>query len=149
MGCNYLGEPSNSVITKVLKSMSQGISFNQNSRKSHKDNTYMSPIRDYIDVSDVSEIIGEIVSKCQIMILESKITVNACTGIGHSVEEVIRKAEQCSGKILKKSINELDSKEILISIGSTSILRRTIEFDKFRELEQSIANEWRVIINAK
>jgi UDP-glucose 4-epimerase len=149
VGCNYLGEPSNSVITKVLKSISQGVSFNQNSRKSHKDNTYMSPIRDYIDVSDVSEIIGEIVSKCQIMILESKITVNACTGIGHSVEEVIRKAEQCSGKILKKSINELDSKEILISIGSTSILRKTIEFEKFRELEQSIANEWRVIINAK
>jgi len=149
VGCNYLGEYSNSVITKILRSIRQEISFNQNSRISQMDNTSLSPIRDYIDVSDVSEIISKIVSKCQVMILDSKLIVNACTGIGHSVEEVIRKAELCSGKILKKSVCELDPQEILVSIGSFSLLRKTIEFNKFCELEQSISNEWKAIISEK
>ena len=145
VGCNYIGEPSNSVVTKVLKSINRGIPFNQNSRTNPMDNTSLSPIRDYIDVSDVSEIISKIVSKCQREVLDSKITINACTGVGHSVEEVIRKAELCSGKNLIKSKNELDSEEILISIGSTVLLRKTIEIDQFRELEKSISNEWSAI----
>jgi UDP-glucose 4-epimerase len=149
VGCNFLGQYSNSVVTKILKSINYGISFNHNSRISQIDNSHMSPVRDYIDVSDVAEIISKIVSKCQVTMLDSKLTVNACTGIGHSVEEVIRKAELCSGKILERSVMELDPKEILVSIGSPALLRKTLEFNKFCELEQSIANEWRVIIREK
>lgn len=145
VGCNYFGEPSNSVVTKVLNSINQGIPFNQNSRTNLMDNTSLSPIRDYIDVSDVSEIISRIVSKCQKEVLDSKITINACTGVGHSVEEVIRKAELCSGEILIKSRSELDPEEILISIGSTVLLRKTVKIDQFRELEESIGNEWSAI----
>ena len=149
VGCNYIGETSNSVVTKVLKSIDKRIPFNQNFRTNQIDNTTLSPIRDYIDVSDVSEIITRVVSRCQREVFDSKITINACTGVGHSVEEVIRKAELCSGKILIKSRNELDSEEILISVGSTSLLKGTVKMDQFCELGESIRNEWSAIIDER
>ena len=149
VGVNSSGDLSDSVITKTLYAIRDIETFTEFQNSKELGEVQASPVRDFIDVADVAEIISRLVFKCDSEYFDSRLVLNACTGTGHSVREIIIKSEKASGGILNRISKAADPREIFISIGSNSILKKLVGEINFRSVEESIQNEWRVILNEK
>jgi nucleoside-diphosphate-sugar epimerase len=142
VGRNTQKMRSESVISKILDCIASEEKFEFRTTSDNE-----TPIRDYIDVTDVSELI---VRSATFQKEAGLIIVNACTGRGTNLRELIAECENIAigmntqnGMRLNTEKKSLSESEILNSIGDPS--SANLKFDWFARisLKESILMEYR------
>ena len=93
-------------------------------------------VREFMDVRDVGEAYGQLLASTG-----ASETVNLCSGIGHRLDEVLRKLEQLTGftPAIHRNDSLIRGSEIPELVGSTDKLRRLCPQIKFRPLEETLS----------
>lgn len=132
IGRNTLGIPSESVVTRILKCITNDDQFILRTGPNNQ-----APVRDYIDVKDVARLVT-FFSKNQKTGIE---IINACTGVGINLSSLIEKCENILSRKLHSERENLSELEILNSTGDPRSAKSRFGWTAVVTLEESIKRE--------
>ncbi len=100
-------------------------------------------VREFMDVRDVAQAYAQLLASSA-----ASDTVNLCSGIGHSIDEVLRKLHQMTAFMptIHRSEALIRKSEIPALVGSADKLMRLCSKIRFRPLEQTLS--WMLGANA-
>lgn len=141
IGTNCKNVISESVISIVIKSIQSGSEFLF--RKLESSANSSEPVRDYINVQDVAKLVSKI---CKMGISEPRI-LNASSGVGTKLSDLISEIEaECKVKV-KIADAFMDQGEIEYSVGSNDLACSNTNWLPETSLRESILQEYQAIIN--